>query len=1148
MARSMAENDNMTYGEGGGGGGGLSKAELMAKFKQLKEKGGLTKPLQKAIETVLEVGWGNVEWPSNFTAMHLAAKVGTVESIELLVAAGAEITIADDWRLTPLDYAAQANRTEIITCLQSHLSNQQKGGGFGGGQGGGTGRRPPSEPDAERRKLLVVPDGLRPELQRACEAVIKKGWSKIKWPHDFTALHLAGRLGSTDAATLLIKASAWPGLELKDDKGLTPLDYAKEKNHEPLVKWFQEFQAEHGLGQGGGGGGGTGPGGGTGGPGGGTGGSGGGGGLGVPGGGSGGTGRAGGRSGILPGGVDIGGLDLAQERLKAMERDPEELGLNELRQELTRLRTEKDNWLKEKNNLIVSGIKPGAAPPTDIPATGGPLDEEAMIRYLKELQAFGREAVAMKLMETEAGGGLNLDQQDAIRALAQLDFVCKIAANASLVTAAGGTGGPGGGGGGGGGDGTGDGQGKGKGKKGGPPSKGGEPPKAEEGGGKKGKKGGPPGKGDAGGKKGGPPGKGPGKGPPGPGAKKGEKGAAGGKAGGKGGADAGLSKPKITPKTPMKPLWWTRMIMGQGIKEGETIWDEVTDDHDLLDITQLETRFSKNATAPKEKPKKEGEGEKKEEVKLLRIITDPNVVVGKEASLKQLPPAQEVAKALEELDESEDTGLSLDWIRIVRDNACPNPAQMKELVEARKAQPNVPLALPEQYMWVIGNMPAYQQRLDCWEFVRTYAERQETYCRNLQQFEAIVQCFTESDFLPSILGIVLAVGNYLNGGTNRGQADGFDIETLNKLEAVKDAQGKDIRHYIFDVYFNTQNDKAAMLIDELAPMFGNIARRLSKDSDGTEKLNKSARIVMEDFDQCVGELHKEFTERHETMQMILQYFEDPADPFKLRMPNEFAVAKDCIDDLVQLKDHAKDKYSKLLNWFKIAGMKSSEFCLLWDNLFIPPDMIVNKGEKIKKEVLIPTFCQPKPLNVDDLMILWEFKDPSERRSAPRVGAKKGEKKARGERRKTRARAEPKAEEGEAKAGGADAPEAAAPKGKGAPPGGKGKGKGKAAPPTDASAEAPAPAPETAPAKGLPVGKGKKGKGAPAPTPSATEEAPAPAETPAPAPAGKGKKGKAAPPPTQSTEAPAPAEAEAPAASTGKGPPGKGPPKGKGKKK
>merc|ERR1712061_96283 len=107
---------------------------------------------------------------------------------------------------------------------------------------------------------------------------------------------------------------------------------------------------------------------------------------------------------------------------------------------------------------------------------------------------------------------------------------------------------------------------------------------------------------------------------------------------------------------------------------------------------------------------------------------------------------------------------------------------------------------------------------------------------------------------------------------------------------------------------------------------------------------------------CVGALQSEFTERHETMQMILQYFEDPADQFKLRMPGEFEKAKEAIDDLVNVKDQGKEKYSQLLAWFKIQGMKSSEFCMLWDNFLMPGDLIVNKDAKMKKDVLIPSFC------------------------------------------------------------------------------------------------------------------------------------------------------------------------------------------------
>ena len=316
---------------------------------------------------------------------------------------------------------------------------------------------------------------------------------------------------------------------------------------------------------------------------------------------------------------------------------------------------------------------------------------------------------------------------------------------------------------------------KGKGPKGpakgkGPPGPGGKGPAA------------PAGKGPAA-----PAGKGPAPAGKGPGA-----GAKGGKAGkgGKGGGGGGETKPVVQPRQPMKPLWWNKMLFGAQLPKGETIWDEVKDDMDKLPVEELTERFSKSAAA-REKPKKEKEeGGKKEELKSLRIITDPQIVVGKEASLKKLPEVSEVARALNELD---DSVLNPELLLVVKDNACPTPAQMKELQEARAKNPNVPLALPESFMWVIGQMPAYQQRIDCWSFAMTYKEQHVTYDTALRDFLQVVECFQESDILPCLLGIILAVGNYLNGGTNRGQADGFDIESLAKLEGIKDATGKDIR-------------------------------------------------------------------------------------------------------------------------------------------------------------------------------------------------------------------------------------------------------------------------------------------------------------------------------------------------------------------
>ena len=49
-------------------------------------------------------------------------------------------------------------------------------------------------------------------------------------------------------------------------------------------------------------------------------------------------------------------------------------------------------------------------------------------------------------------------------------------------------------------------------------------------------------------------------------------------------------------------------------------------------------------------------------------------------------------------------------------------------------------------------------------------------------------CHVTSRFsreIHTLLEIILAFGNYMNGGTQRGQADAFDLEVISKLKDVK---------------------------------------------------------------------------------------------------------------------------------------------------------------------------------------------------------------------------------------------------------------------------------------------------------------------------------------------------------------------------
>lgn len=59
--------------------------------------------------------------------------------------------------------------------------------------------------------------------------------------------------------------------------------------------------------------------------------------------------------------------------------------------------------------------------------------------------------------------------------------------------------------------------------------------------------------------------------------------------------------------------------------------------------------------------------------------------------------------------------------------------------------------------------------------------------------------------VTSVLGLVLAFGNYMNGGNvARGQADGFELDILPKLKDVKCKDNStNLLHYLVTIYIKT---------------------------------------------------------------------------------------------------------------------------------------------------------------------------------------------------------------------------------------------------------------------------------------------------------------------------------------------------------
>jgi len=80
--------------------------------------------------------------------------------------------------------------------------------------------------------------------------------------------------------------------------------------------------------------------------------------------------------------------------------------------------------------------------------------------------------------------------------------------------------------------------------------------------------------------------------------------------------------------------------------------------------------------------------------------------------------------------------------------------------------------------------------------------------------------------------VCLAAGNYCNGNTNRGQADGFEMSDLPKFDTIKDNLNEKHKMTRWCLTTFLTHERCQQARDnfeaELGPVFVNVKRRMGK--------------------------------------------------------------------------------------------------------------------------------------------------------------------------------------------------------------------------------------------------------------------------------------------------------------------------------
>jgi len=380
-----------------------------------------------------------------------------------------------------------------------------------------------------------------------------------------------------------------------------------------------------------------------------------------------------------------------------------------------------------------------------------------------------------------------------------------------------------------------------------------------------------------------------------------------------------IRKPAIQPKVSMKTLYWTRIQLTQpqtSMDSSSTIWDAVDDV--VLETGKLEEMFSKADL--KSKPKEEKEVKKPDKVaKIIDGKKSQNVGIFLRSKKIDVDMVKQV---LIECDTSweKETLVQLQGFK-------PNPED--ELVMLRDHvtnKPDVPLDGPDQFLYEMSQIHMFDQRLSCILFQLTFSNLCEDVAVKMDYIKTCCNYLLRNQELKNVLGVILACGNYLNGGNKqRGQADGFAVDILPKLKDVKTKDnfsnllGYIVRTYIDKYDLHRGTPESLLPVPEPGDL--DKARAVDFDAERTE---------------CKNLLQKLNLVRNHVEKISNSCQDDMKEPFHRKMVKFLDTAQSQLTNLETCIESNAEKYVEMLRFFKytprkgkLEDTKPSDFFDVW---------------------------------------------------------------------------------------------------------------------------------------------------------------------------------------------------------------------------
>lgn len=209
-------------------------------------------------------------------------------------------------------------------------------------------------------------------------------------------------------------------------------------------------------------------------------------------------------------------------------------------------------------------------------------------------------------------------------------------------------------------------------------------------------------------------------------------------------------------------------------------------------------------------------------------------------------------------------------------------------------------------------------------FQSNFAETISSIENKLNNMKMTSECLMTSENIQQVFGIILALGNYMNGGNrSRGQADGFGLEILPKLKDVKSKDNSiTLLHYIVRLYMSHFQEDVSL---EKANF------PLPEPSD----IERSSYVNFEDMSKDLKKLYTQITSCERKVTKVVNSSEENQEPFKHKMEEFLQKAYQEHKDQEENLEECKVKFTEVISFFSWSSKSANksewpkEFFGLW---------------------------------------------------------------------------------------------------------------------------------------------------------------------------------------------------------------------------